>query len=51
MTGGGGTKHVENKYDDQWIKDWQKDAEKKFTNKAAEIKGLQHVQKNLMYQK
>ena len=25
--GGGGSKTVENNYDDQWIKDWQSDAE------------------------
>ena len=38
--GGGGSS-----YDDQWIKDWQKDAEKKYTDTSAYIKGLQHVQK------
>ena len=46
MVSGGGTKHVENKYDDQWIKDWQKDAEEKYNTSSAYIKGLQHVQKN-----
>ena len=39
--GGGGSS-----YDDQWIKDWHKDAEKKYTNTSAYIKGLQHVHKN-----
>ena len=46
MIGGGRTTTVENKHDDQWIKDWQKDATKKYNTSSAYIRGLQHVHKN-----
>ena len=38
--GGGGSKTVENKYDDQWIKDWQSDAEGREEGYISQISDL-----------
>ena len=47
MTGGGSKTVVKhNPYDDRWIKNWQKDAERKYINSSAGIRGLQHVHKS-----
>ncbi len=46
--GGGGSKTVvkHNPYDDRWIKNWQKDATKKYNQSSAYIRGLQNVHKS-----